>query len=32
VNVQQGSGYEQAKAEFCHVEIDEVAVALGPLA
>jgi hypothetical protein len=25
-----GSGYEQAEAEFCRVEIDEVAVALGP--
>ena len=29
---QQGSGYEQAKAELRRVEIDEVAVALGPLA
>ena len=25
-----GSGYEQAKAELCRVEIDEVAVAFGP--
>lgn len=28
----QGSGYEQAEAEFSRVEADEAAVALGPLA
>jgi hypothetical protein len=26
----RGSGYEQAKAKFCRVEGEEVAVALGP--
>jgi hypothetical protein len=26
------SGYEQAEAELCRVEVDEVAVTLGPLA
>jgi hypothetical protein len=29
-SLRQGSGYEQAKAEFCCVESDEVAVASGP--
>jgi hypothetical protein len=26
----QGSGYEQAETELCRVEVDQVAVALGP--
>jgi hypothetical protein len=30
--LRQGSGYEQAEAELCRVEVDKVAVALGPLA
>src|SRR5262249_30190328 len=30
LRLRQGSGYEQAEAELCRVEVDEVAVALGP--
>lgn len=30
LRLRQGSGYEQAEAEFCRVEVGEVAVALGP--
>jgi hypothetical protein len=32
LRLRRGSGYEQAEAELCLVEADEVAVALGPLA
>lgn len=30
LRLRQGSGYEQAQAEFCRVEVGEVAVSLGP--
>jgi hypothetical protein len=32
LRLRPGSGYEQAESELCRVEVDEVAVALGPLA